>query len=323
MYALTDTKLGQYHLIHLLAQGGMSEVYLASDEQGEQAYAVKVVERTNDEHYWRLRKEIQILNFLRHPHILPLLDYGEQDGMCYYATPYIEYGTLKQRIATGPMDAAEAGAILSQIADALQFMHELGIVHRDIKPANILLGKANEVWLADFGLAGEINSFDEPLSTNRLFGTPLYMAPELMEKPANATSDVYALGVVLYEMLTGEVPFTGTTPLSICWKHLNEPLPLPSTVNPLISLHIEQVILRALHKNPLARFPTIRSLAETYENALTQLAMIEAIEQEYAIEAAQQDAPGTPKGRRVSVLASTALAAIIQFGQIELSSWFR
>jgi serine/threonine protein kinase len=269
MEAKTSTQIGKYHLIRHLAHGGMSDVYLAKSENDEQLYALKLVSPETAENYRHFRREMSILSTLKHEHILHAFDYyAEEDGIAYYVTPYIEQGSLKERIATCPLNLEEAATILSQVGEALQFIHELGLVHRDIKPANILLDETNYVWLADFGLAKEVNAPSDLTSTGCLLGTPFYIAPELVEEQASVSSDIYALGVVLYEMLTGTPPFTGQSPLMICWKHVYEPPPLPSTLNPLISVAVEQVILCALAKNPAERFATAQELVEAYQQAL-------------------------------------------------------
>lgn len=274
MESITTIQLGPYRLTHRVAHGGMSEVYLAHDDSNEQLYAVKIVSKENEEDYLHFQREMQVLNSLQHPHILPILAYTEEDDLAYCVMPYIEYGTLRERIATGPLNIAEAGLVLAQAGEALQFMHEAGLVHRDIKPSNILLDAENYVWLADFGLAKEADTPSDLTGTGRLFGTPSYLAPELLEQPASASSDLYALGIVLYEMLTGTPPFTGPTPLVICSKHAYEFPPLPSRRNPLISPAIEEVILRSLEKDPAERFASAGEMIGAYQQALTSPAHI-------------------------------------------------
>lgn len=280
MEAISTTQLGQYHLISHLAQGGMSDVYLAQNESTEQLYAIKIVRQEITEDYQHFCREMWVLNRLKHTHILPILDYKEEEDLSYYVTPYIERGSLKERLAAGPLSPEEAGTILAQIGEALQFIHDAGLVHRDIKPANILLDETNYVWLADFGLAKATNTPSDLTRTGCLIGTPSYIAPELLEEPASASSDIYALGVVLYEMLTGAPPFAGETPFVICWKHVYEEPPLPSTRNALTPPAVEQVVMRALEKEPAQRFSTARELVEAYQQALqypTTLTPSEAI----------------------------------------------
>lgn len=269
MEEFTSMQLGQYTLTHRLARGGMSEVYLARKQESEETYALKLVMQQNEEYYRRFQREANALNRLIHPHILPILDYGEQDGMAYYVTPYIERGSLKTVIADGPLGVEESATILAQVGKALHFIHEAGLVHRDIKSANILLDQEGQAWLADFGLAIEVGVGSDLTNTMCLIGTPSYMAPELLERPASVSSDIYALGVVLYEMLTGHPPFAGRTALEICWKHSYLPPPLPSMSNPLIPRSIEEVMLRALAKDPQERFATVREMIKAYQQALS------------------------------------------------------
>lgn len=268
MEPITGRQFGPYTLTHPLAHGGMAEVYLACEKHSKQLYALKVVEQIDTECSLRFRREVQTLQKACHPHILPVLDYGEVDGFAYYVMPYIAHGTLQKRLRRGPLSVHEAEPILTQVGEALHYLHEAGLVHRDLKPANILLDGAGYAWLADFGLAREFNTEHHLTEPNTVFGTPFYMAPELVEYPASPRSDIYALGVVLYEMLTGHRPFTGTTALEICWKHRSRQPPLPSRFNPHLAPEVEEVIMRALAKKPEARFATVRELIEAYPRAL-------------------------------------------------------
>jgi serine/threonine protein kinase len=184
------------------------------------------------------------------------------------ATPYIAYGTLSKRLCQGPLTAEEADNILEQLASALQFAHDHGILHRDIKPSNVLLRDGQHAYLVDFGLVKEVDRSSDLTKPGLLMGTPEYMAPELVEGITAASSDIYALGVLLYQMLTGHVPFKGGNPLAILWKHLHEqPVP-PSLLNPALSPAVEQVVLQALQKNPQHRFQTPRAFAQAYRQAL-------------------------------------------------------
>lgn len=257
-----------YQLQQRLAHGGMSEVYLAIDTRTTQEVAVKLVQRDHTEICERFRREMKAIAGLEHDHILPAFDYGEYGPWCYMVMPYIEHGTLRNRLSQGPLSPKEAGAILEQLARALQFAHEHGIIHRDIKPSNILLRDGLHVYLADFGLVKHLDVDSSITQTGVLIGTPEYMAPELIDQPASISSDLYALGIVLYQMLTGRVPFKSTTPMGIYWKHLQELPPPPSTINPAIEPAIEQVLLRALEKDPGQRFRSARELAQAYRNAI-------------------------------------------------------
>jgi serine/threonine protein kinase len=268
MEDMVSMKLGPYRLLSRLARGGMSEVFLVSDERDEQVYALKMVRQRDEEYCQRFQHEIKMLMFLKHPHILPIVNYGSQEDICYYVMPYIAHGTLKNRIERGPLNEKEAEAVLAQVAAALQFLHEAGFVHRDVKSSNMLQDETNHIWLADFGLVIEIERGSDLTMTGCLMGTPSYMAPELGHAQASVSSDIYALGVVLYEMVTGRLPFHGRTPIDIFLKHVYEQPPFPSTLNPLLSPAIEHVLLHALEKNPPDRYVSAQALAKAYQQAL-------------------------------------------------------
>ncbi len=269
MPGLTGTSLGQYQLLERLGRGGMSEVYLAYDNLHQRNLAIKVVASTHADYIERFRREAYAVSILQHAHILPAYDYGEQPPWHYMVMPYIALGTLRDRLQQGPLTLEETGIILEQIANALQFAHDQGIIHRDIKPSNILLGDDNYVYLADFGLAKSLEGGSTITQTGNLLGTPEYMAPELAEGPATTSSDLYALGIVLYEMATGNIPFDGETPLAIYWKQIrDQPLP-PTRINLAIPPAIERVILRSLEKEPQRRYQTANELAHAYIEALT------------------------------------------------------
>ncbi|GAC1381043.1 MAG: hypothetical protein NVS4B7_06530 [Ktedonobacteraceae bacterium] len=269
MSGLVGTTLGRYSILERLGRGGMSEVYLAYDESMNRNVALKVVGSVHADYIERFHREAEAIGMLNHAHILPAFDYGEQGPWHYMVMPYIQYGTLRDRIQEGPLSLEEAGLILEQVAAALQFAHEQGIVHRDIKPSNILMRDDHYTYLADFGLAKSLEEGSTITQTGNLLGTPEYMAPELSEGPATTSSDLYALGILLYQMVTGQVPFGGETPIAVYWKQLrDEPIP-PSQINPSIPYSVERVILRALNKNPTHRYQTANELAEAYIQAIT------------------------------------------------------
>src|SRR5579883_165289 len=238
---------GRYRLLQFIRRGGMSEVYRARDEQTGRDVAIKLVSIEKEECAKRLQREIKMMSLLRHPHILPILDFGSYEDYYFLVTPYMKRGNLRERLSRGALTLEEVGSILEQVASALHFAHKHGILHRDIKPSNILLDDDTNVhiYLCDFGLAKLLGEGSDITQTGCLVGTPEYMAPELTEKPESASSDIYALGIVLYQALTGQLPFRGSTPLSICWKHLHLPPAPPSQLNPAIPYAVEQVILRA------------------------------------------------------------------------------
>ncbi|HEX6482951.1 MAG TPA: serine/threonine-protein kinase [Ktedonobacteraceae bacterium] len=269
MLQLQVTIMNRYCVQNLLRRGGMSEIYVAYDPEAQQEVAIKLVSSDDPDCFKRLQREVRLLSALVHPHILPTLDQGEYEGWYYLVMPYMRRGTLRERLAVERLSLEEAGEVLEQVTEALQFAHERGIVHRDIKPSNILLGNDEGIfYLADFGLAKVIEEGSDITQTGCLVGTPEYMAPELTTKPESVSSDIYALGILLYQMLAGQLPFKGGTPLSIYLRHLREqPVP-PSYINPAIPFPVEQVILRALEKDPGRRFATAREMAEAYQQAL-------------------------------------------------------
>ena len=274
MPTLEGTTLGRYHLTRLLGRGGMAEVYLASDDQLHREVAVKVVHLSREEDVARFRREAELLGPLTHEHILPVFDYGVQGPWHYLVMPYLSEGTLSQRLHTrGPLSPEEAGRLLEQVAGALQYAHERGILHRDIKPSNILLRDETFAYVADFGIAKALSEGRELTQTGMVVGTPEYMAPELLEQPASPSSDIYAMGVLLYDMLTGQLPFTGPTALATLQQQVSAPPVPPSHLNPAISLPVEQVVLCALEKDPARRFPTPQTLAQAYRRALQESAV--------------------------------------------------
>lgn len=267
MQALVGTTINQYKIQRHLTRGGMSEIYLALDTQTQATVAIKLVHSSNIDYCKRFKHEVKTVGFLQHDHILPAFAQGDYEDWCYMVTPYIEYGTLHKKLVDGPLSFEEVGNILAQLSDALQYAHDQGIVHRDIKPTNILLHNGEHVYLADFGLVKRVGENNGLTVTGYLIGTPEYMAPELAEEPASAKSDQYALGVLLYQMLTGHVPFMANTPLGIYLKHVRERPVEPSTLNPTIPTSINDVVLRALQKEPHHRYNTVHDFAQAYKEA--------------------------------------------------------
>jgi serine/threonine protein kinase len=271
MPGLEGISLGRYRLKKRLGRGGMAEVYLANDERMQRDVAIKIVSSNQTEFAERFAREAQAMGNLHHDHLLAAYDYGEQEPWLYLIMPYIEHGTLSDLLKQGPLSLGQAGELLQQIASALQYAHQRGLMHRDIKPSNILLRDDHYAYLADFGLARALEGGGDLTQTGTLLGTPEYMAPELAEGSAGKSSDTYALAIVLYQMLTGRVPFRGDSAISTFWKHLRESPRPPSSFNPALPPAVDQVLIRALDKDPSRRYPTPLALSQAYQDAINSL----------------------------------------------------
>src|SRR6266498_4202211 len=268
--------LGPYRIINQIGKGGMATVYKAYQPSVDRYVAIKVLPSQlaeSKEFATRFHQEARIIAMLEHPHILPVFDYGESDGVAYFVMRYLDAGTLKDKMEAGrPLPFDEIDRIFTQLADALSYAHGHGIVHRDLKPANALIDSQGNVFLTDFGIAKLLESASPRLTqTDAIMGTPAYISPEQAQgKPVDQRSDIYSLGIILYEMATGGVPFVADTPLAVLFKHISDPLPLPSLVKPDIPAPIEQVILKALAKEPQDRFATAAEFVASWKRALEE-----------------------------------------------------
>jgi TolB-like protein/tetratricopeptide (TPR) repeat protein len=252
---------GRYTIEHELGRGGMATVYLAQDLKHGRSIALKVLrpELATALGPGRFVREIEIAARLTHPNILPLHDSGEVDGFLYYVMPYVEGESLRSHLTReGPLPLDQALEITREVADALGYAHAHGVVHRDIKPDNILLESGHAV-VSDFGIARAITAAagDSLTETGLAVGSPAYMSPEQAgaEASIDGRSDIYALGCVMYEMLTGEPPFTGPTPRAVAAKHLRQSVPSVRVTRPGVPSHVDHVIRTALAKAPADRFP--------------------------------------------------------------------
>lgn len=269
MFELAGKSLGRYHIIEQLGEGGMATVYKGYDTLLERHVAIKVIrtERGGQPDFFkRFQREARALAHLDHPFILKVLDYGEQDGVPYLVMPFVSGGTLKQKL-TQKIPYQEAAARLAPVARALEFAHKQGIIHRDVKPANILIDSSGSPLLSDFGIAKMLDTQEatQLTGTGVGIGTPDYMAPEQWFGQASRATDIYALGVVFYEMVTGCRPFVADTPAAVLLKHMNDPLPRPRSFAPELPDSVEQVIFKALAKKPEDRFNDMGALAAALE----------------------------------------------------------
>ncbi len=262
-------QLGPYQIIQQIGKGGMATVYKAYHPSMDRYVALKVVSDQlieNTDMLKRFQQEARLIAKLEHPHILPVHDYGETDGVPYMVMRFLEAGTLKDRLTAGPLSLPEIDRIFSQLADALHYAHENGVIHRDIKPSNAMLDKRGDIFLTDFGIAKLLESSAHMTATGAITGTPAYMSPEQAQgQKADQRSDVYSLGIVLYEMLVGRVPFEAETPLAVIFKQIQEPPPPLSVVRPDLPVEIEPVLLRALSKSREYRYASMEEFLAAWK----------------------------------------------------------
>lgn len=264
--------IGVYQILEQIGQGGMATIFKAYQPSMDRYVALKILPThfTKDETFLaRFNQEARTLARLEHPHILPVHDYGEQEGITYLVMRYIHAGTLKDLIAQrGALPLNETVRILNQVGRALGYAHSQGVVHRDIKPSNVLIDERGDAFLTDFGIAKLVEGTVQYTATGAIVGTPSYMSPEQGQgEPADSRSDIYSLGVMLYEMATGRVPYEAETPLAVLLKHVNAPLPPPRQLKPDVPEGVERVILKAMAKSPGSRYQTAEEMVEALQKA--------------------------------------------------------
>jgi serine/threonine-protein kinase len=265
---------GPYELLKEIGRGGMGVVYKARQKDLDRTVAIKMIlasHLASTEHVRRFRAEAKAAAGVRHEHIVKIYEVGQLHGQHYFVMDYIEGASLAERIAAGPVDVQTAVRLVGQVARAVDYLHRQGIVHRDLKPSNILLDADERPCVSDFGLAKVLRAQSETTATGAILGTACYMAPEQAaghSAEAAPTSDVYSLGAILYELLTGQPPFREENPLDTLMQVLSREPPLPRQLNRDIPRPLELICLKCLAKSPEDRYPSAEALAEDLEHFL-------------------------------------------------------
>jgi predicted Ser/Thr protein kinase len=271
-----ETVAERYELEELVGHGGMSSVYRARDSLLERYVALKVLHEQyseDDDFVERFKREARSVAQLQHPNIVTVIDRGEQGGRQYIVFEYVEGENLKELVVRkGRLEVREALEVAIEVARALGFAHQHGIVHRDVKPQNVLLNGDGRPKVTDFGIARSLDMDQGVTQTGTVLGTSNYIAPEQASgKPVDQQSDIYSLGVVLYELLTGELPFPGESFVAVALKHVNDPPPSVLDIRRDVPLRVAQAVDRALEKDPERRFGTMDDFASELETCLVAL----------------------------------------------------
>lgn len=272
LLSVTSALEERFQILRELGHGGMGVVLQAYDKQLKEQVAIKVLSPLvgrNPEAIERLRREVSAARRVTHPNVIRIHDVSEAGGLSYISMEYFEGVNLKEYIRqNGPLSIVRAFQIMDQIADGLEEAHRNGVIHRDLKSQNVIINRANQIKIIDFGLARS-QHLDGMTATGLIMGTPEYMSPEQVAgKSVDERSDIYAFGIILYELLTGRVPFTGESAISIGFKQIKDDPPTPRTFNPGIPEELERVILKALNKDPLERYHSCSELKQELQRAM-------------------------------------------------------
>jgi WD40 repeat protein/transcriptional regulator with XRE-family HTH domain len=269
---LSGRAIRGYQLGERIGSGGFGAVYRARQTTVGREVAVKIILPHYADHpdfIRRFEAEAQLVARLEHPHIVPLYDYWREPGVAYLIMRWLRGGSLGDWLKNGPLPLDTVTSILAQIGAALDTAHQVGVIHRDLKPANILLDQAQNAYLADFGVAKDVNLAGQT-QAGAVVGSPAYFSPEQINaEPIKPQADIYCLGIMLYELLTGQKPFAGPTPLAYIQQHLSESLPPLAEHNPALPLALDNVLAHATAKNPAERYPDVSSLVEEFRQVVT------------------------------------------------------
>ena len=281
MEDLTGKQFGHYHIVAPLGEGGMAAVYKAYQPAMERYVAIKVLPRhlaSSEEFTARFRREARMLAQLQHSHILPVFDYGEAEGYPYIVMPFVPSGTLADLLRNNRLSLPQVRYIMTQIGEALSYAHGRGMIHRDVKPSNVLIDESGNCLLTDFGLARMAEASTKLTGSGTVMGTPAYMSPE-QGTGANIDhrSDIYSLGIILYEMVTGRVPYQAETPIAVVFKHIQAPLPSARTLNPNLPEAVELVLLKALAKSRDDRFQSAKDFVQALQKSLPDAPLEEKV----------------------------------------------
>lgn len=266
---MVDGKIGRFEILSLIGRGGMAAVYRARDPEGNQDVAIKLLapEYFNDLGFRaRFEREAQTIAALDHPAIVPLSEFGQHEGQLFIVMPYLLGGSLADRLVQGPVTIQEAAAILARIGPALDYAHSKGLIHRDLKPSNILFDRQDEAFLADFGIALQASTGQDRLVPS---GTPAYTSPEQArhDKEIDYRSDLYSLGVTLFETVTGSLPFASADSLALLLRRQQESSPSPSEIKPDLPTALDPIFKKLLSIDPAQRYQTAAAFTVAFYQA--------------------------------------------------------
>ena len=268
---LIGRSLGRYELRQLLGRGGMGTVYLAHQTSPDRNVAVKALMVSERSTTARFAREAQVLADLEHPHVVPIYDFGLHDGISYIVMRLMPGGSLTEQLIRRRLSHGEIVGLVGELANALDYAHSQGVIHRDLKPSNVLYDRHGAAYLADFGVAKLFTNSNQLTVTGLQLGTPSYMAPELWrEQVATPATDIYALGIIVYQLLTGELPFVGQTWLEFAGLHLTRRHPPPQSIDRAVPPAVDAVLAQALAKDPRRRFASARAFSEALMSALPE-----------------------------------------------------